>query len=268
MTIKAMNDPRWAGLEDGVLSGWFLQDSDELVRGFHISADDHVLDFGCGSGESSVFCARRGAYISFADISQTKLDRVAARLAQTPARGSNAILMHDNIIPLADASVTRVIAMDVLEHTREPMLLLRELVRVGAPGARYVISVPDARGEQFQRTFAPPTYFDEPNHIQVFDTAAFDELVCAAGLQVEQHTTHGFFWLMHFSLYWLTERAQGRELEGEAMERIAPPYDPLLQQWADLWHRILKLPHGHLLKQAFDQSLPKGQCIIASKPAG
>jgi len=266
MTMKT-NDPRWVGLEDGVHSGWFLQDSNELVSGFHIGATDHVLDFGCGGGESAVFCGKRGAYISFADISQDKLDHVAGRLAQVPARGSNAILMHDNKIPLGDGSVTRVIAMDVLEHTREPLSLLRELVRVGAPGARYVISVPDARGEQFQRTFAPPTYFDEPNHIQVFDMAAFAELVQSAGLEIEHHTTHGFFWLMHFSLYWLTERAQGRELEGEAMARIAPPYHPLLEQWALLWHQIVGLPQGNLLKQAFDDALPKGQCIIASKPA-
>jgi hypothetical protein len=96
--------------------------------------------------------------------------------------------------------------------------------------------------------------------------ASFDALVRDGGLEIEHHTTHGFFWLMHFGMYWLTERAQGRELAGEAMERIAPPYNPLLQQWAQLWHEIVNLPQGLLLKEAFDRALPKGQCIVARKP--
>lgn len=267
MSNKIAEDPRWSGLLDGVMSGWFLQDSNELVRGFPVSAQDRVLDFGCGAGESSVFCAQRGAHITIADIDATKLSQVEQRLAQSAAGGFQSILMRDNTIALESASVTRIVAMDVLEHTHEPLLLLKELVRVGAPGAKYVISVPDKRGEEFQRAFAPATYFDEPNHIQVFDTTAFAQLVSAAGLQIESHTTHGFFWLMHFSLYWLTERAEGRELEGAAMDRIAPPYHPLLEQWARLWQQILRLPQGALLKQAFDAALPKGQCVIAVKPA-
>jgi len=266
MDNKITDDPRWAGLADAVMSGWFLQDSNELVRGFVVSAQDHVLDFGCGKGESALFCAQRGADITIADVDADTLALVEQRLRQSPARGFRSVLMRDSQIPLQDNSVTRVVAMDVLEHTREPLLLLKELVRVGAPGARYVISVPDRRGEEFQRTFAPSTYFDEPNHIQLFDIDAFAALVNTAGLVIEQHTTHGFFWLMHFCLYWLTERAEGRELEGAAMDRIAPPFHPLLQQWAQLWHQVLQLPDGELLKKAFDAALPKGQCIIATKP--
>jgi len=266
MDNQITDDPRWAGLADGVMSGWFLQESNELVRGFAVSAHDSVLDFGCGGGESALFCARRGAHITIADIDADKLALVEKRLRMSPARDFLSVLMRDDHIPLGSNSVTRVIAMDVLEHTREPLQLLKELVRVGAPGARYVISVPDRRGEEFQRSFAPASYFDEPNHIQLFDTTAFAELVLASGLVIEQHTTHGFFWLMHFSLYWLTERAEGRELEGAAMDRIAPPYHPLLKQWAQLWHQILRLPDGELLKKAFDAALPKGQCIIAIKP--
>jgi ubiquinone/menaquinone biosynthesis C-methylase UbiE len=266
MQDSSRNDPPWVGLIDGVMSGWFLQKTDELVRGFHVSAQDHVLDFGCGGGESALFCAQRGAAITVADIDAGKLAHVGQRLRQSPARSIHSILMRDNVIPLQSNSVTRIIAMDVLEHTHDPAALLLELARVGTPGAKYVISVPDQRGEEFQRAFAPPTYFEEPNHIHVFDMARFAGLVTSAGLVIEQHTTHGFFWLMHYSLYWLTERAAGRELEGAAMDRIAPPYHPLLQQWARLWQQIIELPDGKLLKQAFDAALPKGQCIIASKP--
>ncbi|CRO36601.1 hypothetical protein PAERUG_P12_London_17_VIM_2_11_09_04363 [Pseudomonas aeruginosa] len=38
------------GLRDAVLSGWFNQETDELFSGFPISAEDTVLDVGCGDG--------------------------------------------------------------------------------------------------------------------------------------------------------------------------------------------------------------------------
>lgn len=267
MEQNITDDPGWIGLVDAVMSGWFLQESNELVRGFQVSALDNVLDFGCGKGESALFCAQRGAHVTIADIDAEKLAQAERRLQQSPARGYQSILMHNNNIPLPSGSITRVIAMEVLEHTHEPLLLLKELVRIGAPGAKYVISVPDRRGEEFQRAFAPAAYFAEPNHIQLFDMKSFAELINIAGLTVEQHTTHGFFWLMQLSLYWLTERAEGRELEGAALDRLAGPHHPLMHEWARLWHQILQLPDGDLLKKAFDSALPKGQCIIASKSA-
>jgi len=47
--IPDMNDPRWVGLIDAEQSGWFLNNSDEVFRGFHIAPSDYVLDVGCGS---------------------------------------------------------------------------------------------------------------------------------------------------------------------------------------------------------------------------
>ncbi|MGV8495600.1 class I SAM-dependent methyltransferase, partial [Pseudomonas aeruginosa] len=54
-------DPYMLGLRDAVLSGWFNQETDELFSGFPISAEDTVLDVGCGDGGNVHFCAMRGA---------------------------------------------------------------------------------------------------------------------------------------------------------------------------------------------------------------
>ena len=43
-------DSRDCGLFDAVQSGWYLGDSNELFKGFPISAEDCVLDIGCGAG--------------------------------------------------------------------------------------------------------------------------------------------------------------------------------------------------------------------------
>lgn len=51
---KALNpdflDSRNVGLIDAVNAGWYQNDSDELFRGFPISAEDIVVDVGCGAG--------------------------------------------------------------------------------------------------------------------------------------------------------------------------------------------------------------------------
>ena len=54
-------DSSLIGLYDAILSGWFQNDTNELFTGIPISADDVVLDAGCGEGGVVAFCARRGA---------------------------------------------------------------------------------------------------------------------------------------------------------------------------------------------------------------
>ena len=55
-------DPYMLGLRDAVLSGWFNQETDELFSGFPISAEDTVLDVGCGPGWASFDLAQIGDF--------------------------------------------------------------------------------------------------------------------------------------------------------------------------------------------------------------
>ena len=51
-------DARHCGLLDAVKSGWFLQETGELLEGFAIAAADTVLDVGCGTGDLLAACRR------------------------------------------------------------------------------------------------------------------------------------------------------------------------------------------------------------------
>jgi len=259
-------DARLCGLTDAVQSGWFLQDSDELLEGFKILSEDVVLEVGCGDGNATVFCADRGAHVIFSDIDGDRIKQVTARVIETDARGHTAIIGDTCPLPLDDETVTKVIAMEMLEHARDPCEVMRELVRVGKPGAQYLLTVPDSASEEFQKQFAPSGYFEEPNHINVFGREEFETMVVDAGLVVEKKVYYGFFWFMWMCMFWVTQRASGEQFEGAALDKIVPPYHPLLDSWTNTWDQLIKMPGGLEMKKAFDQLVPKSQAIIARKP--
>ncbi|MBF7728984.1 class I SAM-dependent methyltransferase [Pseudomonas sp. N040] len=251
---------------DAVQSGWYQNDSDELFRGFPISADDSVLDVGCGAGGATLFCARRGAHVVFIDAVAEKIEALRARLADTPARRAEGHVCASLPLPVASESMTRVIAMEVLEHVPDPAAFLAELQRVGEPGALYLLVVPDELAEQMQQGLAPEYYFREPNHIHVFGREQFVRMVAEAGLEVVQRDSYGFFWTFWMLLYWTQARSLGDALDGESHDVVQPPYPPLLNDWAKLWYQVIKLPEAAPMKQALDQLLPKSQVIVARKP--
>lgn len=259
-------DSRDCGLFDAVQSGWYLGDSNELFKGFPITADDSVLDIGCGAGGATLFCANRGADVTFVDVTAQAIELLRAKVAQSPARKSEGFVSDGIPLPVTGASKSRVIAMEVLEHVEDPAAFLCELVRVGQPGALYLLSVPDSVGENMQKGFAPSYYFERPNHIHVFEREEFENLVSNAGLEIIHRDASGFFWTFWMFLYWTLAKTAGAELEGESLDVVRPPYPPLLNDWAKLWHQIIKIPEAAPMKKALDQLLPKSQVIIARKP--
>lgn len=242
------------GLIDMCRSGWLNSDSGELFHGFAVQASDSVLDIGCGDGGFTLFSGRQGAEIFVADIDAGNVERAVARLCETAARAVHPLVTDANPIPLPDARLDKVVAMEVLEHVDDPAAFLAELVRVGKPGAQYLLSVPAPMSERAQQGIASPAYFQKPNHIHIFEREEFAQLVREAGLTIEQHTEYGFY----RSLWWLFFWASGQSsLDGAE--------HPVIQHWDNTWAALLALPQGQAVKQALDAVLPKSQVIVARK---
>lgn len=241
--------------DDARLSGWFSHETGELLKGFPIRAEDSVLDVGCGDGSFINFCAQFGPEITFADIDAEKIRQVQARLQQSAARALHPLVTDANPLPLPDAYADKVIAMEVMEHVDDPAQFLRELVRVGKPGALYLLSVPDSVSEGVQKELAPPAHFQKPNHINIFSREEFERLVLESGLVIEQKATYGFYWALWWAFFWTCD------------QDLSPPWHPLLENWAKTWETMLKMPDGPRIKKALDEVMPKSQAIIARKPA-
>lgn len=248
-------DPYMLGLQDAVLSGWFNQQTNELFKGFEIRADDIVLDVGCGDGGNVHFCGMRGARIIIADIDAAKVEATRQRLSDTPAREVECVVSDCNPLPLSDGIATRVVSTEVIEHVEDPAQFLSELVRVGKPGALYLLSVPHPSSENLQKDIASPEYFQKPNHIRIISEDQFKQMVTDAGLEVISHDQYGFYWSLWMMLFW------------EAKVDFGNPDHPLLNHWADTWQAILSSPRGAQIKQALDAVVAKSQVIIARKPA-
>lgn len=261
------HDARNTGLSDAVRAGWYQGDTGELFRGFPVSADDTVVDVGCGAGGASLFCARLGARVVYCDIDPANIESLDERMRDTPARAPRGIVTDCDPLPLEEGFATRVIAMEMLEHVDHPAATLKELARIGRPGALYLISVPDATAERLQTPIAPPEYFRKPNHIHIFEPDAFAQLVTGAGLEIVERASYGFFWNLWMCMYWVCARAAESHPQAVSHDCTRPPYFPLLDDWTSVWARLMSLPEAAPLGKALDELLPKSRILIARKPA-
>ena len=262
---KGELDPRVCGLKDAVLRGWYQSDTGELFPGFKIMADDVVLDVGCGDGAAILFCARQGAHIVFSDVDAGKIKILIAKAVHSKARKIEGFVSDTIPLPLPDGYATKILSMEMLEHTSKPEMILKELVRVGKTGAQYLITVPDARSEMLQEPFANPIYFSEPNHIQIFDKGRFMKLVDNSGLKIEKYDTWGFYWTVFMSLFWIVAQNEQKHFSGPILDEIIPPYHPVIQSWSNTWAGLMALEGSEELCKSFDNFLPKIQIIIARK---
>ena len=243
------------GLQDAMETGWYNVSAGELAAGFPVTAQDVVVDVGCGDGGPVAFCARQGAHVILADMDAERLAGAAARLKDTPARKVEAHVTDANPLPLPDACASRVICMEVLEHVEDTAVTMAELVRVGEPGALYLLTVPGDVQEQMQKHLAPPEYFQHPNHIRIIDPQSFGAMVKGAGLTIERRYTYSFYWAMWWMLFWQCATS----LEAAADH-------PMLAAWAQTWSLVLKGRDGPRIQALLNDLMPKNQVIIARKP--
>jgi SAM-dependent methyltransferase len=251
----APSDAGFGVPRDTALSGWFDETTGELFKGFPIYSDDVVLDVGCGDAPFTRFCAMRGAEVIFADIDAEKVDATHNALKKTPAKKIRPLVSDCNPLPLETGTTDKIVSLEVLEHVDDPQAFIGELVRVGKPGALYLITVPAPEIEKLQKKgLAPDSYFTKPNHVRIWEREDFSNLVTNAGLTIVKQHTFGFYWSLWWVLFWACR------------QDLSPPWHPLLQSWTTTWSILLETEDGPRIKASLDDFLPKTQLIIARKP--
>ncbi len=224
--------------------------------GFDITADDTVVDVGCGEGSVCTYAGHQGAAVIGLDIEPSLIETTAQAMEGVPARSFRGIVSDADPIPLPDGTASVVIAAEVLEHVDDPARIMAELARIGKPGARYLISVPDPASESVMKVVAPPWYFEHPLHVRIFEHEVLDRLCTDAGLVIESRTSSGFFW----ALWWTSRMAIGME------HKYAGTTDHEIFEHLDgFFGNLLATPRGSEAVQVFDRLLPKSQVIVARK---
>jgi SAM-dependent methyltransferase len=210
----------------------------------------------CGAAGISIGAGKLGCDVIAIDLQPDGIERTVAAMRTVPARSFRPIHSDCNPIPLPDGSASAVVVLEVMEHMDDPARFLAELVRVGKPDARYLISVPDPASEALMRVVAPARYFQKPVHQYVFERRQFADLVRGAGLAIEGRDYCNFYW----SLWWVFRMASGTSyLPGQP----GPP--PIIAAWNEVWKALEALPKGAQVARALDRAIPKSQVVRARK---
>ena len=133
------------------LDDWHNPTNGELIPGFPVSAEDTVLDVGCGDADHSRYCLEHGAKVTFTDINPQVVEDVQRRFDALHAGKAIGIVSDSYPLPIESESMSRIIVTEVLEHVDNVQEFMKELYRVGKPGSLYFITVPDAVSEAATR---------------------------------------------------------------------------------------------------------------------
>ncbi|HKB81767.1 MAG TPA: methyltransferase domain-containing protein [Burkholderiales bacterium] len=154
-----------------------------LIDTVGAESDDTLLDVACGGGNVVCAFAHVVRHATGIDMTPAMLER-----AHTTARGkalSNVSWDQGQAtsLPYADGSFTIVVTRFSFHHFIEPLVVLKEMVRVCAPGGRVLVadmhtSTDPAKGAEFNRM----ELLRDPSHVRALPVTELKALFPAAGL--------------------------------------------------------------------------------------
>ena len=244
------------GTRDMRQQGWANRVTSELFPGLVVHKGMKVVDIGCGNGGYTMFCARRGAEVTFIDRQENHVRELEDKLSKEDGIVFHGMVSDCDPIPLPDGYADLVICTEVLEHVRDPEIMLSELARIARYGASLLLTVPDSRGENLIKEVVAPDYFQEPNHIRIFTAEEFEALVCRHGLEVVRHDYRGAFWAIFYLFKWVTS---------EPGEVLNEDVHPITKLWTRTWSEVLDHPDGSKIVENLNRALPQSQIILARK---
>jgi SAM-dependent methyltransferase len=196
-----------------------------------------LLDAGCGSGRTLDELARYGTAVG------TELNAQGVEAARS--RGHEAEQAPVEAIPHPDASFDLVTCLDVIEHTDDDVLALRELRRVTRGGGRLIVTVP-AHPRLWSR-------HDEVNgHRRRYTSQSLRTAAVAAGWRIERLTGFNVVYLLPAALVRLSRKRGGEQSESEL--QLTPP-------WLDTALELPLRAEAALIRRGRD--LPPGLSLLA-----
>ena len=189
-----------------------------------------VLDIGCGAGLNGAVLRGRGARVVGVDKDAASARGASARLdelllADLDAPGALAGVLSDRVFDL-------VLLADVLEHTRDPLRVLREASAHLEDGGHVFVSLPNVAAWTVRKEllagrfdYADAGIMDR-THLRFFTRASAERLLEDAGLEVLTRDL-----TPHLTRPLLRERVTARTANGlndaEPLEEVDLHRDPL-----------------------------------------
>jgi SAM-dependent methyltransferase len=145
------------------------------------SANASLLDAGCGNG---FFCHWISSRHGLSDITGVDISEPRTELARKRYPRLKFVTGDLSRLPFNEAQCDIVTCIEVLEHMRDPLSVIRELVRVAR---KYIlITVPDRQPVRMILCPHCNKSFAQYGHIQSFDRTRLEELLREAGAVPEK----------------------------------------------------------------------------------
>ena len=144
-----MGEAEWGALwerqrgREGLARGW--------LDALGVELGCRLVDVGSGPGFVSLLAAERvgpAGRVCAVDQAAAALDFLRARLAEAGVDGVEPVVGAADAIPLSAASADRALVADMLHHNADPPAILREVLRVLAPGGAALVVEYDPAGSE------------------------------------------------------------------------------------------------------------------------
>lgn len=142
-------------------------------------ADGKILDVGCGNGRFLARMRELGW-----NPHGVEPDPEAAALARNRGFGDAVAIGYLDDVPLQAGSFDVVTLRHVVEHSHDPVNLLRQCARLLCPGGRLVALTPNVKGLGHRIFHGSWGELDPPRHLCLFSPATLKRCVTEAGLRV------------------------------------------------------------------------------------
>jgi ubiquinone/menaquinone biosynthesis C-methylase UbiE len=192
-------------LRDGQLHMWYWYDRDDeasLTEAVHrmtrkvtdtlgLRPGEHVLDAGCGPGETAIYLATRfGVKVTGITVSRFEIDRATERAAAAGA-GDAVTYEYGDFMGLSypDNTFDAVLALESLQNAPELEQVMAELYRVLRPGGRISFSDFSLGAQGDPKRVA--TFMETLKLPRLPELSRWLEYTRAAGFEIEEHTECG-----------------------------------------------------------------------------
>ena len=138
-----------------------------MLEEARIGSDSHVLDLGCGNGNTSLWlCRATGASVTGIDLSGVRIDNANESLSEAPELAGKVAFHKASAtdLPFADSTFTHVWSQATIYHVPDKTMTLREANRVLQPGGLMV----------FDDLTKPKPDISEEARTFVYDRLLFD----------------------------------------------------------------------------------------------
>jgi ubiquinone/menaquinone biosynthesis C-methylase UbiE len=182
----------WAVTYDwGISKPWLYSLQKKAVSYIKLKKDLHILDIGCGTGDSLVLLNKlnKNLHLYGLDISEKMLKRADKKLKE------KAILKLGDVekLPFKDNLFDYVITTEAFHHFPNPDLALKDIFRVLKKNGKLILTDITFKSNFIKRLFK----LLEPGHVKIYTKEEFKELFARNKFKLIKQEKIGLFVILN-----------------------------------------------------------------------